>query len=376
MKVLHVTADWKWTGPAEPMLNLTLGLRSRGHGVEIACPPAPEGYSGSLADHCRARGLHPLLLFERRQGYWPLRDRSEVRRLRETLGDGDYDVVHVHHTRDHLIAWRATRGLRTALVLSWHSGEPLPRAPWHRFRLSPRMADGFVALSPGIAASARAIGWTDERLDVVAGAVDAERFRPRARSEPLAKELELDPRHRVLGVVARLQPHRRFDLLLEAFSRAHRELPELRLLVIGRGTRARQVLVEPIRTLGLEGVVVRAGYRRDDYLEVLSLLDALVFLVPGSDGYCRADLETMAMEIPTLASRRGILPETVVDGVTGRLVDEEVSALAGAMLEVGRDPEGWKRRGAAARLRVASHHSPEAQSDRLERLYFEVAGSS
>ena len=376
MKILHATADWKWTGPAEPMLNAVLGLRARGHTVDVACPTAPTGYSGALAERCRERGVEPELLFERRRGYRPVRDRREVGRLRDKIRDGRYDLVHVHHTRDHLLVWRAMRTLDTSLVVSWHGGAPVARASLHRIRLGPRMTSGLVVLSERIAESMRRLGGASARVVVIPGAVDTERFRPRERSEERARELGLSPTHRVLGVVARLQPHRRFDLLLEAFALAHRAAPDLRLLVVGRGTRARKVLEEPVHSLGLEEAVVRAGYRRDDYREVLALVDALVFLVPGSDGSCRAVLETMSMEIPTIASRRGILPDTVDDGETGCLVDESAEALAEALVDVGQNPEAWAVRGKAARRRVLARHTTGAQADRLERFYREVIGES
>jgi glycosyltransferase involved in cell wall biosynthesis len=376
MKILHATGDWKWTGPAEPMLNAVVGLRARGHTVDLACPASPPGYSGALAERCRERDVQPELLFERRRGYRPLRDRMEIRRLRDKIRDERYDLVHVHHTRDHLLVWRAIRALDTSLVVSWHGGAPLPRASWHRIRLGPRMAPGLVVLSERVAESARRLGAVGGRVAVIPGAVDTERFRPLARSDPLRCEFGLAPTHRVLGVVARLQPHRRFDLLLDALALAHRAAPGLRLLVVGRGTRARQVLEGPVRDLGLEEAVVRAGYRRDDYREVLALVDALVFLVPGSDGSCRAVLEAMAMEIPTIATRRGILPDTVTDGETGRLVDESPEALAEALLDVWQNPEAWALRGKAARRRVLARHTTGAQADRLERFYREVIGES
>ena len=268
------------------------------------------------------------------------------------------------------------RTLDTPLVVSWHGGAPVARASLHRIRLGPRMTSGLVVLSERIAESMRRLGGPSARVVVIPGAVDTERFRPRERSEERARELGLGPTHRVLGVVARLQPHRRFDLLLEAFALAHRAAPDLRLLVVGRGTRARKVLEEPVHALGLEEAVVRAGYRRDDYREVLALVDALVFLVPGSDGSCRAVLETMSMEIPTIASRRGILPDTVDDGETGCLVDESAEALAEALLGVGQNPEAWVVRGKAARRRVLVRHTTGAQADRLERFYREVIGES
>jgi glycosyltransferase involved in cell wall biosynthesis len=242
--------------------------------------------------------------------------------------------------------------------------------------MGPRLAQGLVVLSERIAESARCIGWIGERVAVVPGAVDTDRFHPRARAAGLAQEFGLTPSHRVVGVVARIQPHRRFDLLLEAFALAHRAAPELRLLVVGRGTRAREVLEEPVRALGLQDVVIRGGYRREDYREVLSLMDALVFLVPGSDGSCRAVLEAMAMGVPTIATRRGILSETVLDGETGRLVEEEPGSLAEILVDLSLSPDAWALRGRAARERALARHTTAVHAECLDQFYRVLIGES
>jgi glycosyltransferase involved in cell wall biosynthesis len=91
--------------------------------------------------------------------------------------------------------------------------------------------------------------------------------------------------------------------------------------------------------------------------------------VPGSDGSCRAVLETMAMEIPTIASRRGILPETVASGETGLLCDETPESLAAAFADLWRDPARWQARGKAARKRILESHTVALQAERLERHY-------
>ena len=43
MKILHLFSNWKWTGPADPTLNLYKGLEKRGHDVTFAYrrPPFP-----------------------------------------------------------------------------------------------------------------------------------------------------------------------------------------------------------------------------------------------------------------------------------------------------------------------------------------------
>jgi glycosyltransferase involved in cell wall biosynthesis len=122
--------------------------------------------------------------------------------------------------------------------------------------------------------------------------------------------------------------------------------------------------------------VIRAGYRREDYRDVMSLMDALVFLVPGSDGSCRAVLEAMSMGIPTISSRRGVLPETVADGETGALVEEEAVELAEALIDLSGNPDAWALRGKAARARVLARHTTDAQAARLEEFYRSLIGAS
>jgi glycosyltransferase involved in cell wall biosynthesis len=369
VRILHLTADWKWTGPAEPMLNAVVGLRARGHSVGAAFPKPPEGRAG-LLERARERGVEPLLRLARRQGYVPLRDRAEVRELRGLVERGRYDVVHAHHTRDHILARLALRGLPARLVASWHHGDPVPNRFWNRRLLGPRGAHGLVVLSERIAhAAQRELGWPAQRLGVVPGCVDAERFAPRPPSEAVRRELGLTGAERVVGLVARLQPHRRVDLLLEAFERARRRAPALRLVVVGRGTHAREVLDEPVAARGLGDAVIRAGYRGVDYRDVLSLFDALVFLVPGSDGSCRAVLEAMALEIPVIASARGVLPETVGDGEAGRIVAEDPEALAETLVDLWREPARWRALGKAGRRRVLERHTPALAAERLEAFY-------
>ena len=370
MNVLHITADWKWTGPADPMLSAILGLRKRGHRVDLACPEAPEGSLGALAERARSRGVEPAYRLERGQGYLPLRDGREVGRLRAFLAGGDYDLVHAHHTRDHLLCARALGRDRTKLVYSWHHGSPVPARPWNRWLFSPRRLRGVTLLSGSLADDfASGFGWDAERVGVIPGCVDTEHYAPRERDAALAAQFGLHEDHCVLGVVARLQPHRRMYLLLDAFARASRSVPELRLLVVGRGTRAARVLDEPVERLGLGDRVIHAGYRREDYRGVLALMDALVFLVPGSDGSCRAVLEAMAQGIPTVSSERQILPETVVDGMTGAVVEEDAERFSAAFVDVARNREVWLERGRAARLRAVEMYRTELQAQRLEDFY-------
>ena len=196
-----------------------------------------------------------------------------------------------------------------------------------------------------------------------------ERFSPGAAAPSVRAALGLLPRHRVVGVVARVQRHRRFDLLLEAMALLAARDPEARLLVVGRGTHMQEVLALPAQRLGIRERVVFAGYRDEDYPEVLRSCDVFTFPVPGSDGSCRALLEAAASGLPAVATARGALPEIVVSEDTGLIVEERAAAFAAAWETLLGDGMRRAAMGISARRRAEACFGPERLASEVARLY-------
>lgn len=371
MKILHVTSDWKWTGPAEPMLRLALALRQRGCAVEIACPEPPRAHARSLASEARAAGLPPRLALSPGAGVLELLRSGDTSRLRELVEADDVEIVHAWHTHDHLVALRASVARRAAgrtrLVRSWRRADAIPAWPWNRWLFGPG-TDGLVCVSPGSARRSAGLRGGRPALGVF-GAVDLARFRPGGPDPGVRAKLGLSPEDRVVGIVARVQPHRRFDLLLEAARQLFAKDERARLLVVGRGTRRAELAEALAARLGIAERVVFAGYRDQDYADVLRAIDVFTFLVPGSDGTCRALLEAAACGIPAVVSRRGALPEIVVDGESGLVVDETPEALAEVWGGLLRDPERRARLGRGASQRAAACFDPERLAARMLAFY-------
>jgi glycosyltransferase involved in cell wall biosynthesis len=366
VKVLHVVSDWKWTGPAEPMLLLACAQRERGDEVALACPEAPAGESG-LADRARRAGLPPALALERARGARPWRDRRDLARLRQRLGGWRPDVLHAWHTRDHLLAWRAAAASGALVARSWPRAERIRGWPWNRWLLG--FATDALALPSDAAARSSAALVRRGAAAGVLGAVDVARFRPAERDPIRRAALGLPAHARVVGAVARVQAQRRFDLLLAAFRLLADRDPEARLLVVGRGTRLEELARRPAERLGLASRVAFAGHRDADYPEVLREIDVLCYLAPGSDGSCRALLEAAACGIPAVASRRGALPELVLDGETGLSVELDPESIAGALAALLADPPRRAALGAAARRRAENLFTPARLAERTARLY-------
>lgn len=366
VKVLHLFSNSKWTGPAEPALNLCAALRGEGIETEFACSPGARVEANRVVAEARARGIEPILSMRLPKYRNPLVNPLDVRRLRTLLKKTRYDIVHCHLDNDHRIAVGA--GARCVVRSSYH-GEGF-RYPSRQRKLfggtSFLLEPSLVALEHDL----RLYGFPRERATVVPGAIDVDRFDP-SRSLPEARaELGIPPDAFVVGIVARMQLHRHFEDLWEAAKQLTREFPQLHVLVVGRGTNEETVGRRPVRELGLERVVHFAGFRSgDDFLAALAALDVKVFLVPGTDGTCRAVREAMAMGKPAIVARRGMLPEIVHDGETGIVFDNSPEALADAIRALIADRDRARAMGAAARKQALIQFSLSAQAKTIRGIY-------
>ncbi|HZL70868.1 MAG TPA: glycosyltransferase family 4 protein [Planctomycetota bacterium] len=371
MRVLHLFGDWKWTGPAEPTLDLCLELRSRGVDALLLCPPAPAEASTNLPAAARERGLEPRhgLRFNRRINLFD--NLSDVASLRDLCDAEKVDLLHVHFSQDHLLGGLAARRarVRPQVVRTNQKAIPTKRGPGSSFLLR-RLTDSYLTYSKAaLEADTKSFG-LNGRARLIPPALRLERFDPSISPVPARARFGLDSDHFVLGVVARMQRHRRFDVLLEGVKRAR--VPGLRVLVIGRGTNMNEVAVEPARRLGLDNVVTFTGYLGKDYLATVAAFDALLFLVPGSDGTCRALREAMAMGKPVIGARRGMIPELVDDGRSGLVIDDTPENIALAIERLAASRDERREMGKSARARAVEGFDIRRQADAVIASYEET----
>jgi glycosyltransferase involved in cell wall biosynthesis len=377
MRALHLFANWKWTGPAEIAVNVCLGLRARGLDVRFACGRSPDGEPGktTVRERALSRGLAPVLeettLSKHHRLFANWADARRVRRYVEREGIA---LVHAHSQNDHSIARRALgRSASVRLVRTSYDGGPMKSTL--RLRRALVLTDALIFASRETRADAVArLGFPEDRAFLVESPVDTARFDP-ARDPSLAgrgaRISGTPPGAFVVGIVARMQTHRNFEVFLEAIRRVRERAPEVAAVVVGRGTNQETVAKEPARRMGLGEVVRFPGYLDgEDYVAALACMDAKVFLVPGSDGSCRAVREALAMGRPVVAARRGMLPEIVRDGETGLVVEDgDPEALARALLALRDDPARRARMSEAARADARARFSIESAAAEVARIY-------
>lgn len=374
-RVLHCYADYKWTGPSEPISVLCRELGQRGWKVGLACATAPEGYPHPLSYHARRMGLsvHDEFYFDSRPNL--RRNVHDITRLSHLIGDGGFQLLHVHGSWDHMLASQAVRRLaRTCpLVRTDHRAREFGRNPFERIQFGPGMTAHLIVLNERLRErTVRGIGVAPENVTAIRGAVDVETYRPRQAPEGMRRQFGLSERDVVFAVTARVQRHRRFDVLLQGFRLLKREHPHVKCIVLGRGTHKEELLDRPVVKMGLEGTVLPLGYRTDDYLDVLAAADAGLMLVPGSDASCRAAMQLAAMEKPLVVARRGVLPDIVADGETGFVVDDTPRKLAEAIARMAANAQMRREFGRAGRRRMVTCFSIERHVSEVEQVYARV----
>jgi L-malate glycosyltransferase len=176
----------------------------------------------------------------------------------------------------------------------------------------------------------------------------------------------------VVGNVGALVPHKGHRHLIDAAALVVRDVPDVRFVILGEGE-LRPLLEKRIVEHHLQRHVLLPGFRRD----VLALHKGFDLFVMSSvtEGLGTSVLDAMACGRPVVATRAGGLPEIVVDGETGLLVEpRDVRGLAEAIAGLLRDPDCRARMGAAGRARLVQHFSADQMVARTLQAYQDLLG--
>lgn len=293
------------------------------------------GYPPSFADACRSEGVR---------------------------------LLHAHGGLVGRRSVRLARALRLPLVTSFYGvdmwREPASGVTGLRRRYSRLFRDGTAFLVEGPAAAARLveIGCPEERVEIHPLGIDLTDLQVRSAYPAV------DAPVRVL-MAARFAPKKGLLDGLEAFCRAAARESRLQLTIIGGATSPDEKEVES----ALHGAVQRHGTEaRVRFLGFLphgelrsELLEHDILLHPSrrapngdaEGGHPVIMTEAAATGMPIVATRHCDIPQVVVDGVTGWLVEEgDVDGLEAALAAAGTPAARLDLLGAAARRHVEERY--------------------
>lgn len=219
---------------------------------------------------------------------------------------------------------------RRSLVLVHHchreqwpvAGRMMGRLGWYvESMLSPRLhrRNQYVTVSLPSARDLIALGVDSERIAVVRNGLDE------APSPTLSGPRAPTPR---VVVLSRLVPHKQIEDALAAVAELQPRIPGLHLDIVGGGW-WRQRLVDHVRRLDIADAVTFHGHV-DDVTKHHVLQSSWVHLLPSrKEGWGLAVIEAAQHGVPTIGYRSsGGLADSIVDGVTGILVDDRAELVA------------------------------------------------
>jgi phosphatidylinositol alpha-1,6-mannosyltransferase len=264
-----------------------------------------------------------------------------------------------------------THGVEVAV-----SGVPLVR------RLMPRMAaDMRVLTAVSRWSAARVERGVRGRcpVELLPSGVAADVYHPGVDGSAVRARHRLgsDP---VCVCVSRLVPRKGQDRLIEAWPEVVARVPGARLLIVGPGPYERRLRRMATASPVAGRIHFSGGVRWEELPAHYAAGD--VFAMPCRTRWLGMDLEALgvvfleaaASGLPVVAGRSGGAPETVVEGVTGTVVDgRNAGEVARAVAELLADPARARAMGEAGRRWVEAGFAWQAVVAQLQKLVAKAA---
>jgi len=175
-------------------------------------------------------------------------------------------------------------------------------------------AGHFIVLSKAFArVLTESYGIPPERISIVPGGVDCDRFASQLSKAQACQQLRLPENRPIVFAVRRLAPRMGLQDLISAASRVRARVPDVLVLIAGKGPIAEQ-LQKQIADLGLQDHVRLLGFLPDEDLPTAyRAADLSVVPTVALEGFGLVAAEALAAGVPVLVTPIGGLPEVVSD---------------------------------------------------------------
>jgi phosphatidyl-myo-inositol alpha-mannosyltransferase len=290
------------------------------------------------------------------------------RRVKKALSRQDFDIIHLHEPLVPILPMQFMRFSEVPKVGTFHTarenGSRLYDFNHRLLRRWSRMLDGRIAVS---SAAAKLVShYFPGDYEVIPNGIDLERFSTKL---PVPEEIAaLQP---YVLFVGRFEERKGLPVLLEAFRTVQARLPDVRLVIVGQGSR-RQQYEQYAEDLNVHGAHF-AGYVPDELLPAY-YQHAAAFCAPntGNESFGMVLIEAMAAGAPVVASDIDGFREVVSNEEHGLLVPPlDAAALAEGLCTVLRDSsltQSLRLRG----YQRACHFSWDSVVERVVEYYERV----
>jgi glycosyltransferase involved in cell wall biosynthesis len=369
VRLVKVVTSFETGGTERQFTGLSMALDADRFDLRVACLRR----EGPFLDAFTERGI-PVEEFTF-PTFFSAAFGRQVLRLARYLSRERVQVVQGYGLYGNLLAIPAARlaGVPVAIASVRDRGVYLTASQKRVQRFACQFADCVLANAESVREWLVEGGYDGSRIKVIRNGIDLARFvnpAPPAPGQGLRESLGLPLDSPVVVALARLNPSKGLDHLLDAAAHLAERHPAARFVFIGGGPDAayRATLDARAASLGIADRVRFIGERTD----VAPLLgQATISVLPSlSEALPNSVLESMAAGVPVVATRVGGIPEVIEDGVTGLLVPPGDSrALADAIGRLLDTPSWACAMGRSGRETAVQRFSTERMVRATEEVY-------
>jgi phosphatidylinositol alpha-mannosyltransferase len=361
--------DFTWPGGVTAHVSqLSNELRQFGHQVQVLAPHSPSRKGNEGDDKMpfvplgRSVPLPSGGSVARVSLSWWL-----YRRIRSLLERESFDIIHLHEPLAPVLplcVLEASTAVNIGTFHAYYKRQHLYRLSYPITKRWHDRLHGVIAVSP--VARRYVNNFFPRDYEIIPNGIDVDHFARNAQPWPQYR----DGKTNIL-FVGRLEKRKGLRYLLDAYSRLQRELPNIRLLVVGPGNLDK----ESHRILSARNpqnvvLVGKVSYR--DLARYYATADIFCSPATGAESFGIVLLEAMAAGKPVVASNIEGYDGIVSHGKQGMLVPKrDPEALSNTLAYLAHNPDLRVRMGMQGRQMVEPYRWSSV-SRRVEEYYYET----
>lgn len=364
MNILILSTHFNAGGITSYILTLAKGFSLQGHRVYVATS------GGEMVDELTSCGAEHINVDIRTKSELSPKIYFSLGKFARLIREKNIDVIHAQTRVTQLAAALLSRMTGRAYLSTCHGffKNRLAR------KIFPCWGERVIAISGAVRNHLiNDFGVDAKKVVVIPHGLDLSGFHVAEETlkEKIRCEFGLDG-HNIVGIIARLSEVKGHDVLIAAMKKVVQRVPDVRLLIMGKGRRE-GALQKMVRELGLEGHVrFYSTVGTSQMIAFLAMMD--VFVMPSrQEGLGLSVMEAQAMGLPVVGSRVGGIPSLIEDGQTGLLISPgDVEGLSRAIIELLTDKPKARQIGLAARKFAEDHLNAERMISETLEVYSQI----
>lgn len=355
MKIAMVISNLDIAGAQVMVVELLVGLVRKNYECQLIVLGNNE--SNILHEQIKKIGVKVKYLSVSKKGYIS-RKIERYKKLSEILTEEQPDIIHAH--LDYRYTWLYCILNNKIVIETMHSQAYRIKnlMVWCEYKLLRKKKLIYpVVLSKSNACEfGQLFNESKDNITIIPNPVNCEKFSVPNRTY-LSEIINF-------VFVARFEEIKNHDMLLRAFSIAEKEMPNIRLLLVGDGSLLKKEK-QLVKRLGVESKVIFKG-QRNNIPDILKESDICV-ISSKSEAFSIALVEAMAAGLPVIVTSVGGMRD-IVDGNGVLVENDDEYAFAEAMMSLACDEKKRKLMGERS-VQLAQQYNTENIIEQYIELY-------